>query len=101
MGSEMCIRDRPGNSYLKLGSQKRSPGQNLGEYRLVQRSGAASRGSALLAFRLRMCRLFGIEVRTIVVGKDIHVVSAKHNTQCGFVLHSGDFFKMWIRVSAR
>ena len=38
----------PGNRYLKLSSQKRSPGRNLGEHRLVRRSGTASRGTVLL-----------------------------------------------------
>ena len=42
--------------YLKLSSQKRSPGRNLGEHRLVRRSGTASRGTALLVFCLRMRR---------------------------------------------
>ena len=36
--------------YLNLNSQKRPPGRNLGEHRLVQRSGATSRGTALLVF---------------------------------------------------
>ena len=44
----------PGNRYLKLGSQKRSPGRNLGEQRLVRRSGTTSRGTALLVLRLHM-----------------------------------------------
>ena len=43
----------PGDRYLKLGSQKRSPGRNLGERRLVRRSGTVSRGTALLVFFLR------------------------------------------------
>ena len=40
--------------YLKLGSQKRPTGRNLGGNRLVRRSGTASRGTALLVFSLRM-----------------------------------------------
>ena len=44
----------PGNRYLKLGSQKRSPGRNLGEHRLVRRPGTTSRGTALLVLCLRM-----------------------------------------------
>ena len=37
-------------AYLKLSSQKRSQGRDLGEHRLVRRSGTASRGTALLDF---------------------------------------------------
>ena len=44
----------PGDRYLNLSSQKRSPGRNLGEHRLVRRSGTTSRGTALLVFCLRM-----------------------------------------------
>ena len=44
----------PGDRYLKLSSLKRSPGRNLGEHRLVRRSGTTSRGIALLVFSLRM-----------------------------------------------
>ena len=44
----------PGDRYLKLNSQKRSPGRNLGEHRLVRRSGTASRGTACFVFYLRM-----------------------------------------------
>ena len=40
--------------YLKLNSQKRPPGRNLGEHRLVRRSGTTSRGTVALAFDLRM-----------------------------------------------
>ena len=40
--------------YLNLDSQKRPPGRNLGEHRLVRRSGATSRGTVVLAFCLRM-----------------------------------------------
>ena len=46
----------PGDRYRKLSSQKRSPGRNLGEHRLVRRSGTVSRGTALLVFSLRMRR---------------------------------------------
>ena len=46
----------PGNRYLKLSSQKRPPGRNLGEHRLVRSSGTTSRGTALLAFLERMRR---------------------------------------------
>ena len=44
----------PGNRYLKLASQKRSPGRNLGEQRLVRRSGTTSRSTALMVLCLRM-----------------------------------------------
>ena len=40
----------PGNGHLKLRSQKRSPGRNLGEHRSVRRSGTTSAGTPLLAF---------------------------------------------------
>ena len=40
--------------YLNLSSQKRPPGRNLGEHRLVRRSGATSRGTVVLVFSLRM-----------------------------------------------
>ena len=43
---------RPGDRYLKLSSQKRSPGRNLADHRLVRRSGTASRGPALLVLRI-------------------------------------------------
>ena len=43
----------PGDRYLNLGSpKKRSPGRNLGEHRLVRRSGATSRGTALILLSL-------------------------------------------------
>ena len=48
----------PGDRYLKLSSQKRSPSRNLGEHRLVRRSGTASRGTALLVPCLRTRSLF-------------------------------------------
>ena len=40
--------------YLNLSSQKRPPGRNLGEHRLVRRSGTTSKGTVVLAFSLRM-----------------------------------------------
>ena len=40
----------PGDRYLKPSSLKRSPGRNLGEYRLARRSDTASRGTSLLEF---------------------------------------------------
>ena len=63
----------PGNRYLKLSSQKRPPGRNLGEHRLVRRSGTASRSTALLAFLERMRRFLRAEVLTIFVGRNINL----------------------------
>ena len=63
----------PGDRYLKLSSQKRSPGRNLGEHRLVRRSGTTSRGTVLLAFCLRMLSFLIPEILTIFVGKSIRV----------------------------
>ena len=60
----------PGDRYLNLGSpQKRPPGRNLGEHRLVRRSGATSRGTVVLVFRLRMRIFPWTEVLTIFMGK--------------------------------
>ena len=56
--------------YLKLSSQKRSPGRNLGEHRSVRRSGTTSRGTALLIFILRMRSLSSSDFRTIHGAKD-------------------------------
>ena len=42
--------------YLNLSSQKRPPGRNLGEHRLVRRSGTTSRGTVVLVFCSRMRR---------------------------------------------
>ena len=55
--------------YLNLSSQKRPPGRNLGEHRLVRRSGATSRGTVVLAFCLRMRSISRTEVPTIFMGK--------------------------------
>ena len=63
----------PGDRYLKFDSQKRSPGRNLGEHRLVRRSGIASRGTALLVFSSRMRILTRTELLTICMGKNIRV----------------------------
>ena len=54
--------------YLNRNSQKRPPGRNLGEHRLVRRSGATSRGTVVLVFFLRMRRYPLILVLTIFVG---------------------------------
>ena len=59
----------PGDRYLKLSPQKRPPGRNLGEHRLVRRSGTTSRGTALLVFGLRMRSFPRTKVRTICEGK--------------------------------
>ena len=61
----------PGDRYLKLDSQKRSPGRNLGEHRLVRRSGIASRGTALLVFFSRMRSVTRTVLLTICMGKNI------------------------------
>ena len=64
--------------YLKLSSQKRSPGRNLGEHRLVRRSGTASRGTVILVFCLRMRSFPRTEVLTIFLGTNIRVGSTKY-----------------------
>ena len=69
----------PGDRYLKLSSQKRSPGRNLGEHRLVRRSGTASRSTALLVFCLRM-RSFPITEVVISLGKNIPAGESKYKT---------------------
>ena len=51
--------------YLNLSSQKRPTGRNLGENRLVRRSGTASRGTVVLIFCLRMRTFPKAEVTTI------------------------------------
>ena len=53
--------------YLNLSSQKRPPGRNLGEHRLVRRSGTTSRGTVVLEFRLRMRRFPRTEILTIFI----------------------------------
>ena len=63
--------------YLNLNSQKRPPGRNLGEHRLVRRSGTTSRGTVVLVFCLRMRSFPRTEVPTIFMGKNICVGSAK------------------------
>ena len=70
----------PGDRYLKLSSQKRSPGRNLGEHRLVRRSGTASRGSALLVFCVST-RKFPRTEFTIFLGK-ISVEDQRNTTRC-------------------
>ena len=58
----------PGDRYLKLSPQKRPPGRNLGEHRLVRRSGTTSRGTALLVFGLHMRSFLRTKARTICKG---------------------------------
>ena len=70
----------PGDRYLKLSSQKRSPGRNLGEHRSVRRSGTASRGTALLVFCMRMRSFSRAQFLTIFLGKNIRVGSTKYKT---------------------
>ena len=64
--------------YLNLNSQKRPPGRNLGEHRLVRRSGTTSRGTVVLVFCLRMRSFPRTEVPTIFKGRNICVGSAKN-----------------------
>ena len=66
--------------YLNLDSQKRLPGRNLGEHRLVRRSGATSRGTVVLVFCLRMRSFPRTEVSTIFMGRSICVESSKSLT---------------------
>ena len=65
---------------LNLNSQKRPPGRNLGEHRLVRRSGATSRSTVVLVFCLRMRSFPRIEVPTIFMGRSIRVGSSKNLT---------------------
>ena len=67
------------DGYLNLNSQKRPPGRNLGEHRLVRRSGATSRGTVVLVFCLRVRSFSGTEVLTM--GRSICVGSSKNLTQ--------------------
>ena len=63
--------------YLNLNSQKRPPGRNLGEHRLVRRSGATSRGTVVLVFCLRMRSFLRTEVPTIFMERSICIGSIK------------------------
>ena len=58
------------DGYLNLSSQKRPPGRNLGEHRLVRRSGTTSRGTVVLVFCWRMRRFLLTLVLTIFVGME-------------------------------
>ena len=66
--------------YLNLNSQKRTPGRNLGEHRLVRSSGTTSRGTVVLVFCLRMCSFPRTDVPTIFMGRNICVGSTKNLT---------------------
>ena len=66
--------------YLKLSSQKRSPGRNLGEHRSVRRSGTASRGTVVLVFCLRMRSFFMTEDLILFLKKTIRAGSTKLET---------------------
>ena len=59
--------------YLNLNSQKRPPGRNLGEHRLVRRSGATSSDTVVLVFCLRMRSFSRTEVATIFMGRSVLV----------------------------
>ena len=63
--------------YLNLNSQKRPPGRNLGEHRLVRRSGTTSRGTVVLVFCLRMRSYPRAEVPTIFMARNICVGQLK------------------------
>ena len=52
--------------YLNLSSQKRSPGQNLGEYRSVLRSDTESKGTVVSVFGLHMHSFPRTEALTIL-----------------------------------
>ena len=82
----------PGDRYLKLSSPKRLRGRNLGEHRLVRRSGTASRGTVFLVLSLRMRSVPRTELLTICVGKKIptRLGSTANNTfYCYQVLNKG------------
>ena len=76
----------PGDRYLKLSSQKRSPGRNLGEHRSVRRSGTASRGTAALVSSLRMRSFPRTGVNVIKVlhlyFTRVAIVSLAENNSC-------------------
>ena len=57
--------------HLNFNSQKRPPGRNLGEHRLVRRSGATSRGTVVLVFCLRMRIFHKTGVPTIFMGSNL------------------------------
>ena len=83
----------PGDRYRKLSSQKRSPGRNLEEHRLVRRSGTVSRGSALLVFSLRM-RRHQNRISSHMRGKKNIPVGS---TKCKAFTRAM-FLKMWTRL---
>ena len=84
----------PGDRYLKLISQKRSPGRNLGEHRSVRRSGTASRSTALLVLSLRMRSFPTTEFDSICVGKSIRLFSIKYTA-----FTRPRLLNIWIRLS--
>ena len=63
--------------YLNLNSQKRPPGRNLGEHRLVRRSGTTSGGTVVLVFCSRMRSIPRVEVPTIFMARNICVGQLK------------------------
>ena len=70
LGADLSLPSLPisDDKYLKLSSQKRPTGRNLGGNRLVRRSGTTSRGTVVLVFSLRMGRFHLTLVLTIFVG---------------------------------
>ena len=76
--------------YLNLGSQKRPPGRNLGEHRLVRRSGTTSRGTVVLVFCSRMRSFPRNELLTIFQRTNMRGGSTKDHT----------FLKVYNRTSS-
>ena len=78
------------DGYLNLSSQKRPPGRNLGEHRLVRRSGTTSRGTVVLVFCWRMRRFLLTLVLTIFVGMEcLRHLLVPVSLTCGRISHLG------------
>ena len=76
------------DGYLNLSSQKRPPGRNLGEHRLVRRSGTTSRGTVVLVFCWRMRRFLLTLVLTIFVGMEcLRHLLVPVSLTCGRISH--------------
>ena len=88
----------PGDCYLKLRSQRRSPGRNLAQHRLVRRSGTASRGTALLVFCLHMRGLPKTEGLTIFLSKRIRVGPTKYKPMLLVFARASLLHRMYIPV---
>ena len=86
--------------YLNLNSQKRPPGRNLGEHRLVRRSGTASRGTVLFSFCLRMRTCPKAEALTIFWGKQYWLFQkfkTSHHSQNLFQCEKRNTYKIKLR----